>query len=227
MSFSKLPLVIWKKLLSATHNSRLNIVALDGTGLSRPLPSPYYYRRIDKPYPTEIPLKLSIAVDTRTKKILSLRLRAKRAHDIKDAKYLISHLKSKPVKIVADKGYDAEWLHQFSEHKNELIKFSIDGSPLFYDGELVKGEPLPKVRDSRIYSFGTNAVVLITEEFKFFLVDSTLATILEAFQLGASKESLIAYLCEKEGDRESALATLSNAATLLQNMGFFESGAED
>ncbi len=109
----RVPLNIWQRILKATIGFNLNIVAIDGSGMSRPLPSPYYYKRIDKPYPVEIPLKLSIAVDTRTKKILSLRLRAKKAHDIRDAKYLIRHLPSKPKKIVADKGYDAEWLHQF------------------------------------------------------------------------------------------------------------------
>ena len=109
----RIPLPIWKRILHATVNSNTNLVAIDGTGMSRPLPSPYYYKRIDKPYPVEIPLKLSIAVDTCTKKILSLRLRAKRAHDIKDAKYLIRHLPSKPKKIIADKGYDADWLHRF------------------------------------------------------------------------------------------------------------------
>ena len=112
MSFNKLPISIWQKLLSITTNTNPNIIAIDGSGMSRPLPSPYYYRRIDKPYPVEIPLKLSISVDTKSKKIQSLRLRARRAHDIKDAKYLIKRLPFKPKKIVADKGYDAEWLHR-------------------------------------------------------------------------------------------------------------------
>ena len=48
MSFNKLPLAIWKRLLLATVSHKLNIVAIDGTGLSRPLPSPYYYKRIDR-----------------------------------------------------------------------------------------------------------------------------------------------------------------------------------
>jgi len=104
---------LWKKLLDSTNLQKLNLVAIDGSGMSRPLPSPYYYRRIDKPYPIEIPLKLSIAVDTRTKKIVSLRIRASRRHDVIDAKYLIRHLPSKPKCIIADKGYDAEYLHQF------------------------------------------------------------------------------------------------------------------
>ena len=111
--FKRIDWKIWKFLLDMTNTQKLNLVAIDGSGMSRPLPSPYYYRRIDKPYPVEIPLKLSIAVDTRTKKIVSLRLRAKLSHDIKDAKYLIKNLPSKPVKIIADKGYDANWLHRY------------------------------------------------------------------------------------------------------------------
>jgi len=117
MSFKKLPLPLWQRLLQATINSKTYIVAIDGTGISRPLPSPYYYRRIDKPYPIEIPLKLSIAIDTKTKKILALRFRAKRAHDIKDVKYLLNRLPYNPIKLVADKAYDANWLHKLCEEK--------------------------------------------------------------------------------------------------------------
>ena len=113
----RIPLELWQRLLSATIHSKPNIVAIDGTGMSRPLPSPHYYKRIDKPYPIEIPLKLSISVDTRTKKILSLRIRSKPRHDIKDAKYLINKLPTKPNCIVADKGYDANWLHIYCLQK--------------------------------------------------------------------------------------------------------------
>jgi len=131
MSFHKLPTHIWQMLLKATASQKLNLVAIDGTGMSRPLPSPYYYKRIDKPYPISIPLKLSIAVDTRTKKILSLRLRSNRAHDIRDAKYLIKRLPSKPNKLIADKGYDAEWLHEYCDDKGifAVIPIRNGGKP--------------------------------------------------------------------------------------------------
>lgn len=115
MSFKKLSLSIWRRLLHATIGSKAYIAAIDGSGMSRPLPSPYYIRRIDKPYPIEVPLKVSIIVDTRTKKILAIRLRAKPAHDVKDIKYLLKRLKQNPVKLVADKGYDAEWIHRYCE----------------------------------------------------------------------------------------------------------------
>lgn len=111
-SMNRMPLNLWQRILSATAPNNCYIIAIDGTGMSRSLPSPYYYKRIDKPYPVEIPLKLSIAVDTKTKKIVALRLRATKAHDIKDAKYLIK--RSPQAKwLVADKGYDADWLHQY------------------------------------------------------------------------------------------------------------------
>ncbi len=117
-SLNKLPFKSLKLIFAATAGSKVNLVAIDGSGLSRPLPSPYYYNRIDKPYPTDIPLKLSIAVDTKSKKILSLRLRSKKVHDIKDAKYLIKNLPRKPNKIIADKGYDANWLHRYCLDRN-------------------------------------------------------------------------------------------------------------
>jgi hypothetical protein len=112
-SFNKIPLQLWQRLLAVTASSRINLAAIDATGMSRALPSPYYYRRIDKPYPIEIPLKISLAVNTGTKKIISLRLRSKNAHDIRDFKYLVRRLPYKPNKIVADKGYDANWVHKF------------------------------------------------------------------------------------------------------------------
>jgi len=151
-SFNKLPLNIWQKMLSATITKHQNLIAIDGTGMSRPLPSPYYYRRIDKPYPIEIPLKLSIAVDTRTKKILSLRLRARSAHDLRDVKYIIRHLPYTPKKIIADKGYDAEWLHRYC-HKlsvEAVIPMRDYGTKTIYRGKSLRRKCKRKF-NKRIY----------------------------------------------------------------------------
>ena len=121
---NRIPLNLWQRILSATRPNNCYILAIDGTGMSRTLPSPYYYRRIDKPYPVEIPLKLSIAIDTKTKKILALRMRAKRSHDIKDAKYLLE--RSPQTKwLVADKAYDAEWLHEYCKEKGISVCIPI------------------------------------------------------------------------------------------------------
>ena len=136
----RIPLVLWQNLLKLTANFKVHIVSIDGTGMSRPLPSPYYYRRIDKPYPVEIPLKLSMAIDTRRKKIIALRLRAKIAHDIKDAKYLIKRLPIKPNKLVADKGYDAEWLHRYCDKLSmeAVIPMRNYGNKTIYRGKSLR-----------------------------------------------------------------------------------------
>jgi hypothetical protein len=114
-AMNRIPLALWQRVLAATASQKSYILAIDGTGMSRSLASPYYYWRIDKPYPVEIPLKLSICVDTKTKKIVALRLRATKAHDIKDAKYLLKR-SPQATWLVADKGYDANWLHEYCQH---------------------------------------------------------------------------------------------------------------
>jgi hypothetical protein len=111
--FNAIGMHIWQRLIDATTGVYTHLAAIDGSGMSRPLPSPYYYRRIDKPYPVQIPLKTSIIVDTKTKKILAVRLRAKRAHDVKDVRYLLKRVRNKPDKLLGDKGYDAEWIHRY------------------------------------------------------------------------------------------------------------------
>jgi transposase len=138
--FKRIDWRIWQLLLKMTNNRKLGIVAIDGSGMSRPLPSPYYCRHIDKPYPIEIPLKLSLAVETRTKKIVSLRLRAKSRHDLMDAKYLIKRLPSYPKKIVADKGYDAEWLHRYCHSLGikAIIPMRDYGSKPIYRGKSLR-----------------------------------------------------------------------------------------
>lgn len=113
----RIPLHIWQQFLWASIKGKTHLAAIDGSGMSRPLPSPHYYKRIDKPYPIEVPLKLSMVIDTKSKQILALRLRAKSAHDSRDVKYLVNRLKDKPIKLIADKGYDAEWVHQFCKSK--------------------------------------------------------------------------------------------------------------
>jgi len=43
---------------------------------------------------------------------LSLRIRAKKAHDIKDAAYLVKRLPKSPKKLVADAAYDSEKFYE-------------------------------------------------------------------------------------------------------------------
>ena len=110
----RLPLDLWQRLLAATCQPAW-LAAVDGTGLSRTSASPYYVKRIDRE-PDKRFVKLSIMVDTRRKKVLALHVRAKPAHDIKDVKQLLK-LAPTPGKLLADKAYDAEWLHELAFSK--------------------------------------------------------------------------------------------------------------
>jgi transposase len=113
----KLPVGLWQKLLKATVDNTVDISAIDGTGLSRTSQSWHYIKRIDRD-PDNTFYKLSVCVDVKKRKILCLRVRAKRASDIKDVKNLIKNLPAKPNLCIMDKSYDAEWLHQFLHSKN-------------------------------------------------------------------------------------------------------------
>lgn len=112
----KIPSAVWNKAIEVTSGIKHYIVAIDSTGLSRTNPSYYYLKRIDGKMP-KIPIKLNAALDTRTKKFCAAKVRVLPSHDIKDAKCLVK--RSKPSILVADKGYDANWLHKFCS-KNKI-----------------------------------------------------------------------------------------------------------
>ena len=90
-----------KHMLKATVLRHAYLVAIDGSSLGRNFPSWHYILRAGINILERKPVKLSIAIDTRTKKILSARVRSKMAHDIKDVRYLMKHLAKKPSKIIS------------------------------------------------------------------------------------------------------------------------------
>jgi hypothetical protein len=110
----KLDSGFWQKILKITCGNSY-LIAIDSTGFSRTNPSYHYLKRIDGKIP-KIPVKLSTAFDTRKKKFSAAKIRLLPAHDIKDAKQLLQ--KSKPRVFVADKAYDANWLHEYCKEKN-------------------------------------------------------------------------------------------------------------
>ena len=110
----KLGLSFWQRLLKATCNQSY-LIAIDSTGFSRTNPSYHYLRRIDGKMP-KIPVKLSVAFDTKRKKFCAAKVRVLPSHDIKDAKALL--LQSKPKVLVADKAYDARWMHELCSQLN-------------------------------------------------------------------------------------------------------------
>ena len=108
---AKLDSSFWQKVLKATSGNPY-LVAIDSTGFSRTNPSYHYLKRIDGKMP-KVPIKVSTAFDTRKKKFCAAKIRVLPAHDIKDAKFLLRN--SNPKIAVADKAYDANWLHIYCQ----------------------------------------------------------------------------------------------------------------
>ena len=114
---AKLNADFWNKVLKAT-SGQAYIVAIDSTGLSMTNPSYHYLKRIDGKMP-KIPIKLSVAFDTRRKKFCGAKIRVLPAHDVRDAKFLLEQSKSKIA--VADKGYNSEKLFQLAHEQGTVL----------------------------------------------------------------------------------------------------------
>jgi len=114
---TKLDLPFWQNLFYQTVSETTKIVSIDGTGLERIKVSQHYIKRINSRKPYDKGYQFGIIVGENSK-ILSLRIRKKYSHDIKDAKYLFNKLLSKPKIILMDKGYDSEKLHQHFASQN-------------------------------------------------------------------------------------------------------------
>ena len=102
---------IWNKLVSLTSGIKHKTVAVDATGFSKTNPSFHFVKRIDRKNPVKSYAKFSMLFDVDKNKIVSFHARTKHAHEIRDVKKLLSGKKIKT--LLADKAYDAEWLHEF------------------------------------------------------------------------------------------------------------------
>ena len=108
---------LWNRILALTSGIKHYIIALDGTGFSMTNPSYHYLKRIDGKPPKKY-VKLSASFDTKLKKWCSAKVRIIPRHDMKDAEHLLKKVQTR--KVVADKAYDAESLHQYcAEHNIE------------------------------------------------------------------------------------------------------------
>lgn len=113
---AKLSLPFWQTIFDKTVNTRSSIGAIDSTGLEKSKASLYYARRIDSDKKVKRYFKLSVLAAG--KKIVSLRLRSKPVHESNDVKYLFARAKRSPSTVLMDKGYDAEWIHEFFAGNN-------------------------------------------------------------------------------------------------------------
>jgi len=107
----KLNADFWQKVLKITSGNPY-LIAIDSTRFSRTNPSYHYLKRIDGAIP-KVQIKVSTAFDTRKKKFCAAKIRVLPAHDIEDLKTLLEI--TKPKVLVADKAYDANWVHEYCE----------------------------------------------------------------------------------------------------------------
>ena len=109
----RLPKALWQSLLAATITAEVYLAAADGTGFGRSGPSPYYLKRIDRTWPIGRPLQLIALVDVQRRKFISCNLWAKPYHEARRIPGLHKKSALKPDVLIMDKGFDAEWLHQW------------------------------------------------------------------------------------------------------------------
>lgn len=113
----RIPASLWNSLLKKTAGVKHERVAIDATGFSTANPSFHYVKRIDRKNPVKRYAKLSALFDVGSRKFIALRVRAKPRHDIKDVNCLLRQDNSMK-KLLGDKGYDAESLHEYCWDNN-------------------------------------------------------------------------------------------------------------
>lgn len=114
---AKIRLPFWQRLFNETISRKNKIVSIDGTGLEKTKASHHYIKRIDRVrrYSRGFHFGIIVGEDS---KILSLRIRKRYTHDMKDVRYLAKRLPNKPKIILMDKGYDSEKLHKYFAEQN-------------------------------------------------------------------------------------------------------------
>ena len=105
-----------RRFLQTTCKKPAKLLAVDATGIDSWQRSRHYQRRIGDP---NMPYaKLDILIDTETQIIYDHVLRIKPRHDTLGASSMFKRCRLKQGKIVADKGYDSEPLHQVARQNN-------------------------------------------------------------------------------------------------------------
>jgi transposase len=114
-SRKKIPTIIWQKLISMTAGLQHENVAIDATGFSRTNPSQHYLRRCFSNEYRKGYAKMSALYDIERRKIIALKIGTKPRHDVMDVKHLLRNQKMNY--LLADKGYDAEFLYKICYKK--------------------------------------------------------------------------------------------------------------
>jgi len=119
----RLPKSLWQSLLAATIDcQQIYLAAADGTGFSRSGPSQYYLKRIDRVNTVKRSIQTIAMIDVERRKFLSGNFFVKPHGEAKRIPALHKQSIAKPEVLLLDKGFDAEWLHEWL---NEHGTFSI------------------------------------------------------------------------------------------------------
>lgn len=108
----RIPSMIWNKLMLITSGLQHENVAIDMTGFSRTNPSHHYLRRVYRAGYYKGYAKISMLYDIDKHKVITLHTRLKPTHEMKDVKLVLESY-CKMQYLLADRAYDAEWLHEY------------------------------------------------------------------------------------------------------------------
>lgn len=110
----RLPRSLWQSLLAATIlGENIALAAADGTGFARFGASHHYLKRIDRTGPVGRPVQAITIIDVEKRKFLAGCFFAKPHGEAKRIPTLHKQSGVKPEVLLLDKGFDAEWLHQW------------------------------------------------------------------------------------------------------------------
>ncbi len=112
----RLPKFLWQSLLSATISvNQIYLAAADGTGFARSGPSQYYLKRIDRINPILRPVQMICMIDVEKRRFMAGTFLAKPQHEAQRIPTIHRQSPVDPEVLLLDKGFDAEWLHQWLE----------------------------------------------------------------------------------------------------------------
>ncbi|MFH1399944.1 MAG: transposase [Nanoarchaeota archaeon] len=116
-AIAKWPVWAWHALGRASAgDAPCQWAAIDGTTLARSNPSQHYYRHI-LGGKTARPIQQVVMIDVHRRKFLSWRVRARPRGEKCDVPYLFAHAATKPGGVLMDKGFDAEWIHEWFDQR--------------------------------------------------------------------------------------------------------------
>ena len=98
-----------------------SLMAIDATGIDSWQRSRHYERRVFEDKPHMPYAKLDSIIDTETMLIHDFVLRVKPRHDTLGARSILGRMRFREVKILGDKGYDSEKLHELAFSKGNIF----------------------------------------------------------------------------------------------------------